>query len=347
MKLLLIMITSLLLSAVCASSPTPTETIVDYLRTQPATATGSIRFGAQKVLATNSLYEVRVVPTKTADTDISYSFSERHIRLTTPKALVISVLGIRLHVREISFDAGTGKFTVRTNTPLGIGAETVSEKVAEYLEREYKPRLIQAMQELRRIRSERTLSDAQSTVDTIVKIFTSGHQGEALPPISGSIDLNFRPEEPRALVLDQLRAQIAPGDGLSAGVNFTLERGRFQIHAVSFSSYQGVRITRGTSSLPEFASVNLRSVKLGPDGVAFDYDIGAEESIAAFSVLIQVIQNYTEGPGHNCTNCQARLEAIRAGLDQQMLDQIRDFIRRHRPQLLAGGASPVLLNALD
>lgn len=325
----------------------PAQTIVDYLRTTPANVTGTVRFLERKDLYSSGMSAVRVIPTKTVEEDLSFNFSETHLKLTTDKALRISVLGLSMTIRELSYNRSTGKFTVRTNTPLGIGAGVLNRRIEKELEAEYKPKLERAFRQLTNMRKQRTLSDANTVLQSILGIFSDGGPASSLPPIVGDMSLNFLPPRDRRLGLGNLNADIKANDVLSAQIQFQYAREKFLIKGLAFSSGQGVRITPGRTSIPEFASMLLKDVKIDRRGVKMDYDIGAEEMIAGFTVLIGLIDDYTSPPGTSCQDCDVRLKGVRAGLDLQMQQEIARFIRAHRPSLLAAGASSRLLNALD
>lgn len=325
----------------------PIETVVDYLRTTPANVTGNLRVAAPMELYSSGFTGVRIIPSKIMDDDINFAFSEAHLQLRSSKAMRVVIGGISFTIRELSYDRRSGKFKVRVNTPLGIGAGLINQKIQATLEKSYKPKLERAFAQLSSMRTQRSLGDANNVLQSILGIFTEGQEGKHMPTVTGNISLNFNPPQNKRLGLELLRADIHAGDQISAAVDFVYQNKNFVINNLNFTSNQGIRITPGNTSIPEFANILLRGMNIGRNGVQMEYDIGAEEMIAGFTVLIQMIDAYTTGPGRSCRDCVTRLNQIRQGLDGRLQQEIAKVIRSYRPQLLAAGANPRLLNALD
>ncbi len=277
--------------------------------------------------------------------DIGYSFSDKHISINTEKAIELTVQGVPIKVRSIYFHEETGKFEVKADLPLRIGERELNAHLSKKITELYKPKVLKAFAELKSLRAKKNLSDINSVIKSITSIFST--RTVSLPTIRGSMDLVFSPQENRNLKLDQWSVRIKKGDYIKAGMSFVRKNGHIALTGLDFRSQKGIRIS-GKTDYPEIASINFNNLRADQSGIHFNYDIGAEEVIAGFRLMMNVVKAYAGQPGDLTRECDpVRLEAIRKSIDGNLRREIAKMIRLHRKTLAGNGISPQLLAALD
>lgn len=336
----------ILVAIVNCFGATPAESLIDYLRDTPASIGGSIAMDKDLQLYSGKKGIFPVGMKINANKSINYSFSEDYLAIDSFEGLSLTIAGISFHVKSIYFNEKTGKFKVRTSTPLDIGAASLSAQIEQVLNDHYKPKVIRAFQELKSIRSRQSLRDVNQVISTISNIFSTG-SGVQVPTIRGSANLVFTPRINKNLKLDQWKAEIKKSDYLVLGMDFTKSSNSLVVNAVRFNSQQGIRIS-GKTDFPEINSILFKGMNANHQGITFDYDLGAEEVITGFKILLTSLQAYSRSPGDLFKECDpVRLESIRKLIDGNLRREIAEMIRIHRKSLLNAGASPQLLAALD
>lgn len=328
-----------------ASAAPAVGTVVDMLRETPASIGGNISMGSQMQLWEDKSgiidYGLRIKPNR----DIGYSFSDKHLSINTEKALELTVQGVAIKVKSIYFHEQTGKFEVKADLPLGIGEKALNAHLSKKITELYKPKVLKAFKELKSLRAKKNLTDVSEVIASITSIFTTSTT--PLPTITGSMDLIFTPQENKKLKLDQWNAEIKKDDYISAGMDFVRKNGKLAVTGLEFRSQKGIRIS-GKTNYPEIASVNFSHLRADSTGIHFNYDIGAEEVIAGFRLVLNVVKAYAGHPGDLTQECDpVRLEAIRKSIDGNLKREISEMIRLHRKTLAGNGISPQLLAALD
>ena len=327
------------------SAATPVGTVVDMLRETPASTVGNISMDTpMKIWEDKSgliNYGLRIKPKQ----DIGYSFSDKHISINTEKAIELTVQGVPIKVKSIYYHEQSGKFEVKADLPLGIGEKALNAHLSKKITELYKPKVQKAFAELKSLRAKKNLSDINSVISSITSIFTTSTV--PLPTIRGSMDLVFTPQQNKTLKLDQWSAQIKKDDYISAGMDFVRKNGKIAVTGLELRSQKGIRIT-GKTKYPEIASINFSSLRADGTGIHFNYDIGAEEVIAGFRLVLNVVKAYAGHPGDVTKECDpVRLEAIRKSIDGNLRREIAQMIRLHRKTLTGNGISPQLLAVLD
>ncbi|GEM_PF-2713508 len=345
MKLSFILILTLTTIVNCFGS-TPASSLIDYLRETPASIGGSITLDKSLQLYSGKKGIFPVGMRVNAKENIHYSFTEDFLSIDSEEGLTLTIAGINFQVKNIYFNQRTGKFKVRTKTPMDIGAATLSSQVEQVLNEHYRPKMMRAFQELKSIRSRQSLRDVNQVITTITSIFSTGIT-TPIPTIRGSASLIFNPRTNKNLKLDQWKAEIKQGDYLVLGMDFTKSSNGMLVNGVEFKSQQGIRIS-GKTNFPEINSILFKEMTANGHGITFGYDIGAEEVVAGFRILFATLQTYSRSSGDIFKECDpVRLEGIRKLIDGNLRREIAEMIRIHRKSLLNAGASPQLLAALD
>lgn len=322
-------------------------TVVDYLRDTPASVSGEISMDKPMPLYSGKYGILNVGMRVNANRDIGYSFSEHHLSINTDGGLSLTIGGIPVKVKSIYYHDQTGKFEVRTDTPLGIGEKKINAQVEAKLNEIYKPKMMKAFAELKSIRNKHNLNDVGQVTSSITKIFTDGKPTQDIPTIKGSMNLDFSPKANANLRLDEWTAKIKEGDSISAGMEFIRRGSQITVTAAHFRSTKGIRI-HGKTKYPEIASLNFMGLDATSSGIKFHYDLGAEEVITGFKMLMQVVGAYNGHPENVYKECDpVKIESIRKSIDGSLRVQIARMIRTHRQTLLNGGISAELLAALD
>jgi len=322
-------------------------TVVDYLRETPASVSGEISMEKPMSLYSGKWKFLNVGMRVNANKGIGYSFSEHHLSINTEAGLSLTISGVPVKVKSIYYHDQTGKFEVHTDTPLGIGEKTINAQVESKLNEMYKPKMIAAFKELKSIRDKNKLNDVSQVTSSITKIFTEGKASAEIPTIRGSMNLDFTPSKDANLRLDEWTAKIKERDNISAGVEFIRRGGQITVTSANFRSQKGIRV-HGKTKYPEIASLNFYGLDASSSGIKFHYDIGAEEVLTGFKMLMQVVGSYNGHPENVYRECDpVKIESIRKSIDGSLRVEIAKMIRSHRQTLLNGGISPQLLAALD
>lgn len=274
---------------------------------------------------------------------INFSFSDRHLSINSDQGIIVTIGGIPVKIKSIDYHEATGKFKVKTDTFLGIGEQSLNDAIAKKLNDLFRPKVTRAFKELKSLRSKKSLHELSSVVNTISNIFSTG---KPLPGIKGDVELVFYPEKDQKLKIDQWKAEVKGHDRISAGVKFYRKNNRIKINEVSFNSYSGIRLY-GQTKFPEIASLNFKNLVIDGRGTKFNYDIGAEEVLTGFKLLVGIIGQYS-GRTNILNECDpVKLEYIRNSIDGNLKREIAQVIKLHRPTLLNAGISKELLAALD
>lgn len=336
-----------LLISTSVSAASAVGTMVDMLRETPASVSGDISMDGPLQLWEDKSglidYGLRVK----AKRSIGFSFSEQHISINTEKAIELTIQGVPVKVTSIYYHAQTGKFEVKTDLPLGIGEKALNAHLSKRITEMYKPKVLKAFKVLKDLRQTNKLSDVAAVTGVITNIFTEGSPPTHIPVIRGNVELAFHPKGNRKLKLDQWNAEIKAGDSISASMNFVRNGKNLSVGVVEFRSMKGIRIT-GKTNHPEIASVNFNYLRADSSGINFNYEIGAEEVLTGFRLLMNVVKAHAGNPHDLLNECDpVRLESIRKSIDGNLKREIAAMIRTHRRTLLGNGISPQLLAALD
>jgi hypothetical protein len=324
----------------------PVGTMVDFLRGTPAWVGGHVELDESLKLYQGSYGLFSTSMSVKAKKLIHFSATEKTLHLRSDDALEITVGGIPYKINELSYNDQSKKFSVKTNAYLGFVEKRISGKIEEVLNSQYKERLIRAFGVLKTMRRQESLRDANAVVQTILGIL-SRPETPPLPVVRGFVNLGFTPAASKNLKLDQWTAQIQRGDTITFGMDFTKGRGPLVVNGVEVRSQQGIRIV-GKTKFPELNSLNFGSMIADQKGIKFNYDLGPEEVIAGFSVLIQTLRAIDSNGRTGGTDCDpVRLERIRQSLDGNLKREIALMIRKYRKELINAGANPALLAVLD
>lgn len=346
MRLLISFICILMIQVVSAAPPV-VATVVDYLRATPASVSGSISMDKTMPLYSGKRGILNIGMKVNPKKEIGFSFSEKHLSINSEEGISLTISGVAVKVKSIYYHEQTGKFQVKTDTPLGIGEGYLNSQVEATLNEVYKPKIIKAFNELKTVRSKNNLHDVNEVTSTITKIFTDGKPASDIPTITGDINLEFSPKVDKDLKLDQWTAKIKKDDDISMGVSFVRRGSQTTIKGAHFRSSKGIRV-HGKTDFPEIASINFQGLDASSAGIKFHYDIGAEEVITGFKMLMQVVGAYNGHPENVYKECNpVKLEKIRESIDGSLRVEIARMIRSHRKTLLSGGISAELLAALD
>lgn len=322
------------------------ETVIDYLRDTSASVNGSISVDEPIDVYQGKYGWLNVGMKVQSKKPIGFSVSDQHLQISSDEGLTVSFAGFTAKVKNIYYHETTGKFEVRTDTFMGIAEGTFKEKIEQVLNEKYKPKMIEAFKKLKTIREKKNLADVNQVVSAVAGIFSTG-KSIPMPTIRGDIDLSFYPKQDKELKIDKFTAKIQKGDAISAGVNFVKTKDNLAINGVEFRSSKGLRL-HGETKFPEIASLNFQTVQINDRGVQLGYDIGAEEVLAGFQLIIGVIGQYSGHPSRALQECDPiRLKYIRDSIDGTLKKELSNMIKNYRETLLKGGASPQLLAALE
>lgn len=323
---------------------------VDYLRHTPANAGGQITAMQTKTVSSSGLSWVNI----NKDKPIYFGFDENKLTLNSSGGITIKVMGVAVWVKSINIDKN-GRFVAKTSTPLGIFQGSMDKKVSAELEKLFKPKMQAAFRALQGMRSKRSITDANQTIQHIVNVFTSGPGSNAvtLPDFRGSLSLNFTPPADRSVGIGYATMDIDKGELLQAGIDFEVgQRKKFSITGMNMNAPDGVRFrpssTKGRNTI---ATVNLRSVCLGTScppgsGKMFDVDYisGPEEAATGVAILAGLIlaQSGELGRADICKD-EVKIDFIRNVINRRVNGEMSRLVKENYKELIAAGVEPRIL----
>lgn len=349
----LILLLFFTLSEGSAAEPTA-KSILEVLRQTPATASGLIAIEQNMELYKDQVGPLKISLKLNANEPIGFNFSEHHLTILPDKAITLSLFGVPVKFDYIQYDDTSGKFTVKCSPPfeglrkvpgisklISLRDEAINAEIEKVLNEKYKPKVVRAFKELSKFRTSQTMNDVDKVAQTIADIFSDGKRAPTLPVIKGNINLNFQPEKAQRFMFGDWKADIQANDNVMAGISFVKKNGKTDIKGVEFASAKGIRFS-GKTKVPELVSINVSELKFSENGPYLVYDLGAEEVIAGFQLIISVLKTNSIS---DCTPIQ--LKQIRQQIDKELKGQLSNLIKIHYKALLSAGATPELLAALQ
>ena len=323
---------------------------VDYLRNTPAVVAGQISAVQTKTVSSQGMTWVNINKNK----PIYFSFDEKKLNVTSNGGMTIKVLGVAVWVKSINIDKN-GKFSAKTSTPLGIFQGSMDKKVTAELEKLFKAKMVRAFRSLDGMRSKRSITDANQTIQNIMGIFTSGSGANSvdLPDFQGNLALNFTPPANKSVGIGYATMDIDKGETLQAGIDFEVgKRKKFTITGMSMNAPDGVRFrpssTKGRNTI---ATVNLRSVCLGsscPPGSGKEFEVdyisGPEEAATGVAILAGLIlaQSGELGSAVLCKD-EVKIGFIRNVIDRNVNGEMARLVKENYKELIAAGVEPRIL----
>jgi hypothetical protein len=325
------------------------NSIIDALRTEPAAIVGTFSVDKPKELYRGKAGIMDILDTKftmNAKKEVGFTFSEETLTIGSGDGLTVSVQGFPVKVTQIYYDAKAGTFSVKTSAPLGLLEKKVAKRVEDTLTAEYRPKMIQAYNEIKKIRSSQTMNDTGKILKSISKIFDDGKPSEPLN-MKGNLDLVFGPLKKQILTFGDWKASVKEGDRFTVGVEFNKKA----IDAVNFSSSLGIQLY-GKTSYPEIVSVDFTSLRFNNGGVTFTYDLGAEEVMLGYQLVFGLLAAYNARmPAtviNNATICDPpKIKAVREVVDKNLREELVKLVRNHRDYLRESGVSEEFLKAFE
>lgn len=328
------------------------ENLVDTLSSTPASLNGHITVGRRVQLSrtpvTSGLIKTSAAVEWRESKSIGFGITDNELSLNTEGALVIKYLGFTIGVKSIRYNSH-GKFEV--DLKLALIDKGIEQKIANALEEKFKGKMIQAFQELSRVRRDKG-RNAGAVVERVMNIFKDPSAASSPfdnVPMSGNVALNFQFEQARTLqVSEKYVADIRENDNISAGADFTRSGNRLNFSEIQFSSSRGVIFRPNKGSELSLNSLKVTQITLSDRGIEPVMVSGAEETLTGVGQLIALIAS-AEGVSSmgNSADCDPRITEIQNYLQKQLNGQLVPLIRQHRTALLRAGIDPQVLEALE
>ena len=350
MKILITLM--LAMYAASSSANEALDNISSYLRRQSADVVGSFRVSQNTMLYNDTSGMIDLGIRLTPKDNVSFSFSERHISISPGSSIDVLVQGIRVPVKieRISYHEATGKFEVKTDSPLGIVDRIGKEKIEAELTRRFKGKLQTAFTELKKLRSEEGIKDTGKILNTIVDVFGDSRTSAPCPDITGNMELVFTPNRNETIALDKLKATVKKDDRLAAAINFSKRGNQLTINTFELYSTKGVGLAKKDGNTGGVASLNFTRLSLGTGGVESRYTIGAEEMIGGMAFAFEILKSLNgvavSPLDPDCID-DVQLQKFRNSLDTGLRNEIASLIRNNRQAFLNAKFNPRLLDALD
>lgn len=326
----------------------PIDSVIDVLRETPATLQGEISLDQTTEVFRKDISVITVKLRVNGSKPISYELNEHHLELVPDKALTLSIQGIPVNIQRISYDHAKNKFSVKTETPLGLGQEKLNETIEKTLNEQYRPKVVKAYEELSKIRSQRNLEEVKKVIESIGNIFATG-KGTPLPGLKGDVKLIFDVKDKKVFSFGDWKAHVDAGDNFSAGISFVRSNNKLAINSVELNSKKGL-LFHGKTKYPEVVSVTVSQLKLDENGTTFVHRPGIRDTIAGFGLVKGLLQTLSGQPvtgiPSSC-NCDVPLTTVESMINESIDKQIRKLVKIHRQKLLDAKFSPELLAAFE
>lgn len=319
--------------------------LMDMFRASPAYVSGEISFNEPFDVYKDKKYLLNVKTRINANQRMGFTFSEQHIQVNPDKGMNVLIQGISVPVKQIYYDHVRGEFSVKTATPGGIGQKKLNQMIEKELKQKYQPKLIQAFQELTKLKANKNLQDAQLVAKTIANIF----HDETIPKIpdfQGTINLGFDLEKGKKFDIGKLKAQLKPGEFVSAGISYNRTGNKIAYKDVEFKFSKGFEVSDPSKGPKEVASVNITSLKFDGSGeVDATYSVGAEDVLTGVKLVTSLLRTVAGHPlPASLAECDpVVLEGIRRKINQDMRIQISKEIKTNYPELIKAGVPADLL----
>ncbi|MBY0518054.1 MAG: hypothetical protein K2P81_14190 [Bacteriovoracaceae bacterium] len=323
----------------------PTETVINYLKSTPAWVDGSIRFDSSAPLYSEGMTSMKLMPNR----DIGFAFGENFLELYPSSGVELKVGPLNIKVENIRWDRNGG-FTVKSKLPgfmFGLGTDYVNKEIKTPLQKMFGEKMRLASDQLRQIRTAKQLSDTNTVMRKIMKIFTTN--SPTLPSSRGEMGLVFAPPQNKVLQLNNLRVGIKAGDRIRAGIGFKIKNDTFQTLSLNVTSNLGIDINEGTEFKNNKRLV-FSSLDLSGRGMGIGAHLGASETILGLLVAFEVASVQAgHPPSQACLSCLdlVQLKPVQLIVEQEIREQVLAMIRSQRPQLRAIGVSEATLRAFE
>ena len=335
-------------------SATQMDTMINYLQQAPATLSGQISAGRTALLSDTRFLGVKVGVRLNANFPISFSLTENQLVLSSragvPGALTLMIGGIPIKINSVTYSEN-GDFSSDITTPLGTLRNEIQGQINSTLNKMFKEKMRTAFNELRTIRSERTISDVQSSIHTIMNILTSPTSGQPVNPelanlpLSGDINLKIHPPTDRTLHVGSLDMEVAGGDEVTAGVSFNNRNNLFNVTRMEMSSRQGIIFHPNNVSRNDLMSARVTRIVIDENGVTPTFLSGAEGALAGLGLVIQTFIPYQGAT--NLIECDdMRIAALQNWLNCQLNGQLIPIVRENIAKLREARISPEIISAL-
>ncbi len=327
--------------------------ILDALRSADAVVSGDIRVDRSiPLFSDNGIPPKRL--TLVQNRPLSFSVDEHGLAVTSLNALVLNVAGIDLPITRINYDDRTG-FHVDVDSPLwwNIGGAEVANEVKRELERKYSAKMQLAFQQVKRLRQQRNMRDANLLIDQIKSIFNEPNNAQAVNMnnvgITGSVSAAITSTRSRNFNLGEVQLQIRPGSSLTASTEFTLRGNNFRVQQVSFA-VNDINVFPTNGSATGSVRVTGGRVSLSRDGLNMIFDTPAENEVMTVALAVTwlagVARTGTLATGVICPP-DSRVQFIQDMISARVRPQLAALIREHRQDFIRGGVEVAVLNALD
>lgn len=367
MKSLTLILALMLASLTCSATP-PAATssaeiiqrqsaaIINTLTTSQAEVRGDFHVDRDVPLMSDRVRGILPVNlTLQRNQDILFTVSERDVMMTSRMALKLNVGGVDFYINNINFDERNG-FSVRMDSPLwwNIGGQEVADEVKKSLEQRFGAKMRRALRELRTLRQQRNLKDANRVMAQIQGIFQENNPDTRAPnfqnvSITGNLGITITSTQQRNFDLGEAQLQVVPGSTLSADSSFRLRNNSLTITELSFSADR-INVFPTGENPNGVVRVTGGRITLSPRGLESIFDTPAETEVIQVTAVIAwlggVMATGNAATGIICPP-GTRVQFIQDMISERVRPQLTAMIREHRAEFLRAGIDPQILNALD
>ncbi len=286
--------------------------------------------------------------------ELGFSLNDTGIQIFSRDAMVMTVSGITFNLREIAYDERTG-FSVRANSSLwgNLGGNEVGNEVKNVLEERYGQKMRTAFLQLKQLRRQRNLNDANVLIQNIMGIFKEPANGQPDPfrnvGITGTVTATITARRSANLDFGEAQMQIRPGSSLAASTDFSLRQNNFHINNIRLDASQ-INVFPTHERPDGVVRVTGAHVSLTEEGLTTLFDTPAEGEVMTIALAVSWLSNVaragTLATGVICPPSN-RVQFIQDMISDRVRPQLATMIRQHRQQFLTAGVDAQILNALD
>lgn len=328
------------------------NSMMGYLRQAPASVTGSITAGRTVMLADDGISKVRMNGNFPLSFDLTETGLTLNSRAGEPGAITLMIGPMPIKVNSVSYDTN-GNFSVDVKTPGRILERELERKVAEELEKKFKRKMERAFIQLRTLREQRTIGDAQQVITSISGIFADGNAASSSVfdnlPLSGDIRLEIKPPADQTMEVGQLSMDITADDRISAGIDFSRTGTGFQIDRISLQSYEGIVVRPQGPKRVDIRSARVTQINIDSNGMSPTYVTGPEEAMGGISLLVTALLAYQGsqdlGTVPYC-DPDMRIDALQNWLNCRLNGGLAEVARENIEVLRSSGIRTNIINGM-
>ncbi|MBY0518053.1 MAG: hypothetical protein K2P81_14185 [Bacteriovoracaceae bacterium] len=351
----MIILLSVILNSYAASEIPSLKPLSDHLKTLPAEVRGEIFVKKPLSIKNDDVAKITLKP----DHNLYFGFDEKGININFAGAISMCVKtkldlidGCKaVEIKNLSWDPQKG-FQSRLEVPnwdfFGMIESNTKKELEKTLNERFGAKMKKAQQELKKIRTNKNLSETKAVADALGGIFSEELQNNTGAPIEygGRVGLVFNEPVPatqtqsrdHGIQLGGVRLGIPYGDQIESSVSFYHDKNGLKLKKLQFRSEKGLNINEG-SEFAQNKRIILHNLNLDSNGAETSVLVGASETVMGIIALFQVgAMAMGAPPSQTCQACEiARLPSFTNQADITLREKVYSIVEVHKSVLPSYG----------